>query len=139
MLDNFENNWVKDRPTIFDRVIPEDYVVPEPGPTIKMSNNFSYLDYFQLFVSNEIIEKIAVYTSMQIMQDTKDRQTSILRVLMKSRCSSVCIQLQTILLSLHLIVDFLFKMKRNGSFILLDFAQFLPVNVLKKLSAYSLI
>ena len=63
MLDNFENNWAKDRPTIFDRVIPEDYVVPEPGPTIERANNFSYLDYFQLFVSNEIIKKIAVYTA----------------------------------------------------------------------------
>ena len=25
MLDNFENNRVKDRPTIFDKVIPKDY------------------------------------------------------------------------------------------------------------------
>ena len=51
MLDNFENNWVKKgRHAIFDRVIPEDYVVPEPGPTIERPNNFFYLDYFQLFV-----------------------------------------------------------------------------------------
>ena len=63
MLDNFENNWEKDRPTMFNRVIPEDYAVPEPGPTIERANNFSYLNYFQLFVSNQIIEKIAVYTA----------------------------------------------------------------------------
>ena len=63
MLDNFENNWAKDRPTIFDRVIPEDYVVPDPGSTIERPNNFCYLDYFHLFVSNEIIEEMAVYTA----------------------------------------------------------------------------
>ena len=61
------------------------------------------------------------------MQDTKGKQTSILCVLMKSRRSSVCEKLQTILLSLHLIVDFLSRMKQNGCFILLEFAQILPV------------
>ena len=40
-----------------------------------------------------------------------------------------------ILLSLHLIVDFLSKMKQNGCFIFLDFAPFLPVNTSKKLDA----
>ena len=31
---------------MFDVVIPEDYVVPEPGPTIESLNNFFYLYYF---------------------------------------------------------------------------------------------
>ena len=48
---------------MFNRVIPEDYAIPEPGPTIESLNNFFCLDYFQLFVSNEIIEKTAVYTA----------------------------------------------------------------------------
>ena len=68
-----------------------------------------------------------------LKQDTKGKQISILRVLTKSRRSSVCVLLQTILFSLHLIVDFLSRMNQNGCFILLDFAQFLPVNALKKL------
>ena len=47
MLDNFESNWVKKgRPASFDRDIPGDYVVPEPGPTMERPNNIFYLDYF---------------------------------------------------------------------------------------------
>ena len=70
MLDNFESNWVKKgRPAIFDGDIPGDYVVPEPGPTMERPNNIFYLDYFQLFVSNEIIEKTAVYTASNARHD----------------------------------------------------------------------
>ena len=62
----FCNNWVKKgRPAIFDGVIPE------PGSTIERPNNYFYLDYFQLFVSNE---NSCVYC----IQDTKGKQISIL-------------------------------------------------------------
>ena len=71
---------------------------------------------------------------LQVMQDTQKGQANLNPPSVDERHSSVC-QLQTILLSLHLIVDFLSKMKQNGCFILLDFAQLLPVNTLKKLGA----
>ena len=61
MPQNFEENWTKELPNVFDRLIREDFVAPEPGPTIERPNNFTYLDYFQLFITNETIEQIAVF------------------------------------------------------------------------------
>ena len=79
-------------------------------------------------MSNEIIEKTAVYTASNVRHKG---QANLSPPSVDERRSSVCVWLQTILLSLHLIVDFLSKMKQNGCFMLLDFAQFLPINTSK--------
>ena len=128
MLDNFENNRVKDRPTIFDKVIPKDYAVPEPGPSIERSNNFSYLDYFQLFVSNEIIEKIAVYTASNVRHKGQANFNP-------PRVDEIKAFFGLYIAANDFIVTpsdhrLLSKMKQNGCFILLDFAQFLPLIII---------
>ena len=76
-------------------------------------------------MSNEIIGKAAVYTASNARHKG---QANLNPPSVNERRSSI-------LLSLHLIVDFLSRMKQNGCFIFLDFTQFLPVNVLKKLDA----
>ena len=133
MLDNFENNRVTDRPTIFDKVIPKDYAVPDPGPSIERSHNFSDLDYFQLFVSNEIIEKIAVYTVSNVRHKGQ-ANFNLPRVDEIKAFFGLYIAANDFIVTLsdHRLLS---KMKQNGCFILLDFAQFLPLNVLKTLSA----
>ena len=64
MPDKFEDGWKMELPTAFDRYVSDDYIPPNCGPTInKPDDNFTYLDYFQLFVTDDIIAEICQFTA----------------------------------------------------------------------------
>ena len=72
MPDKFEDGWKMELPTAFDRYMSDDYIPPNCGPTInEADNNFTYLDYFQLFVMDNIITEIYQFTASNAMHKGK--------------------------------------------------------------------
>ena len=79
-------------------------------------------------LSENIGLSLALFTVQRVKQDRMGKKTLRLQVLItSSRCSSVRTLLKPI-------VDFLSRVKPNGYFILLDFAQFSSIIVFKKSS-----
>ena len=59
MLDKFEDGWKRELPTAFERYVSDNYIPPNCGRTIdKPDGNFTYLDYFQLLITDDIIVEI---------------------------------------------------------------------------------
>ena len=59
-------------PIAFDRYMSDNYIPLNCGPPInKPDNNFTYLDYFQLFVAYNIITQICRFTASNAMHKGK--------------------------------------------------------------------
>ena len=72
MPDKFEDGWKMELPTAFDRYVSDDYILPNCVPTInKADDNFTYLDYFQLFVTDDIIVEICQFIASNATHNGK--------------------------------------------------------------------
>ena len=84
MPDKFEDGWKMELPIAFDRYVSDDYISPNCSPTInKPDNNFTYLDHFLLFVTDDIIaETVCRFTASNTTHKSKpDFQAPTVEVL----------------------------------------------------------
>ena len=104
----------------------DDYIPPKCGPTInKLDDNFTYLDYFPLFVMDDIIAEICWFTTSNATHKGKpDFQAPTVEKL-KAYFGLYITQ----------IIIYLYRKKANGYSIHQDFQMYLPVRAMKKSNA----